>query len=89
MYLDTFFVGQLTVVIVNMSWHNPPLASVVREGPLVVNRSKSSLKSHTAWKTQNTKYEIVCFLNIENCILQLSHFPIVKEQAEVEVRAEG
>ena len=36
------------VEIVKISWQRPPLASVVRDGALVVNCSKSSLTSQTA-----------------------------------------
>ena len=36
------------VEIVKISWQRPPVASVVRDGALVVNCSKSSLTSQTA-----------------------------------------
>ena len=38
----------LTVVVVRISWQAPPPVSLVSDGPLVVNVSKSKRKSHTA-----------------------------------------
>ena len=38
----------ITVVVVRISWHTPPPVSLVSDGPLVVNVSKSKRKSHTA-----------------------------------------
>ena len=38
----------LTVVVVRISWQTPPPVSLVSDGPLVVNVSKSKRKSHTA-----------------------------------------
>ena len=44
------------VEIVKISWQRPPLASVVRDGALVVNCSKSSLTSQTA---KNYSYQLL------------------------------
>ena len=38
----------ITVVVVRISWQAPPPVSLVSDGPLVVNVSKSKRKSHTA-----------------------------------------